>query len=135
MRRLSLPIARVDPNAGDGRRFDIPRSALARWDPQLRIAAGDRRGEATLPILEPIGYDPWSGEGVTAKRVAAALRGLRGQAVTVDINSPGGDAFVSARRSHLARPEQRKDARVRVTRRTDEHFDRSGSSASTSTAP
>ena len=40
-----------------------------------------------------IGYDYWTGEGVTAKRVAGALRALGKGPVTVNVNSPGGDLF------------------------------------------
>jgi ATP-dependent protease ClpP protease subunit len=40
-----------------------------------------------------IGEDFWTGEGVTAKRVAAALREIGDSQVTVNINSPGGDFF------------------------------------------
>ncbi len=39
-----------------------------------------------------IGADYW-GEGVTASRIAGALRSLNGADVTVNINSPGGDMF------------------------------------------
>jgi len=37
-----------------------------------------------------IGEDWWTGEGFTAKRTAAALRGIGPNPVTVQINSPGG---------------------------------------------
>ncbi|HCG1352051.1 TPA: Clp protease ClpP, partial [Pseudomonas aeruginosa] len=47
-----------------------------------------------ITIYEPIGYDWWTGEGVTAKRIAGALRAIGGDVdVTVNINSPGGDVF------------------------------------------
>ncbi|WP_413787327.1 ATP-dependent Clp protease proteolytic subunit [Pseudomonas sp. P5_152] len=39
-----------------------------------------------------IGED-WWGEGVTVKRVDAALRAIGDKPVTVYINSPGGDMF------------------------------------------
>jgi len=39
-----------------------------------------------------IGAD-WYGEGVTASRIAGALRAISGADVTVNINSPGGDMF------------------------------------------
>lgn len=47
----------------------------------------------TITILEVIGYDWWSGEGVTAKRIDAALRKIGPKPVTVMINSPGGNFF------------------------------------------
>jgi len=71
-------------------RCDLTPQALERWDRSITAAA---TGEAnTISILEPIGSDPWTGEGVTAKRIAGALRGMSGP-VTVAINSPGGNYF------------------------------------------
>ncbi len=64
--------------------------ALERWDSGVR-AADD--GERSIGIYDVIGYDYWTGEGVTAKRVAGALRALGKGPVTVNINSPGGDLF------------------------------------------
>src|SRR5690606_16684123 len=42
---------------------------------------------------EHIGQDWWTGEGVTAKLIAAALRTTGKKDVVVTINSPGGDYF------------------------------------------
>lgn len=64
--------------------------ALERWNRSIRAASDD---EHSISIYDAIGYDPWSGEGVTTKRIAAALRSLKGADVTVNINSPGGDMF------------------------------------------
>lgn len=64
--------------------------ALERWNPSIQAANED---EHTISIFDPIGFDPWTGEGVTAKRIAAALRAIDGADVTVNINSPGGDMF------------------------------------------
>ncbi|MGU3495924.1 head maturation protease, ClpP-related [Xanthobacteraceae bacterium A53D] len=50
-------------------------------------------GSDVISILDVIGYDWWTGEGVTAKRIAAALRTIGDKPVTVAINSPGGDFF------------------------------------------
>lgn len=72
-------------------RFDYHPQARARWDRAITHAAAE--GEATISILEPIGVDFWTGEGVTAKRIAAALRSIGEKPVTVLINSPGGDFF------------------------------------------
>jgi ATP-dependent protease ClpP protease subunit len=49
--------------------------------------------ENTISVLVVIGTDWWTGEGVTAKRVSAALRSIGEKPVTVLINSPGGDFF------------------------------------------
>jgi ATP-dependent protease ClpP protease subunit len=69
---------------------DLLPLALERWNPDIRAAADD---ENTISMFDPIGYDYWTGDGVTAKRVSAVLRNLAGADVTVNINSPGGDMF------------------------------------------
>lgn len=73
-----------------GMSFDLPQAALARWNPSIQAAASD---EASISIFDPIGYDPWTGDGVTAKRIAGALRSLGDVDVAVNVNSPGGDMF------------------------------------------
>jgi ATP-dependent Clp protease protease subunit len=75
--------------------FDVPASALARWNSGV-VAREDeeRKTDNTISVYDPIGFDPWSGGGVTAKRIAAALRAIgKGEDVVVNINSPGGDVF------------------------------------------
>jgi ATP-dependent protease ClpP protease subunit len=68
--------------------FDAPVEALDKWKPFAAEADAD-----TISIYDVIGQDMWTGEGVTAKRVAAALRSIGGKPVSVNINSPGGDMF------------------------------------------
>lgn len=46
-----------------------------------------------IEMYDVIGYDWWDGSGVTAKGVSDQLKAMRGQPVTVMINSPGGDMF------------------------------------------
>ncbi|MPQ68326.1 MULTISPECIES: head maturation protease, ClpP-related [unclassified Pseudomonas] len=71
-------------------RCELSPLALEMWNPDLRAAVdGD---EATITVYGIIG-DDWWGEGVTLKRVDAALRAIGDKAVTVYINSPGGDMF------------------------------------------
>lgn len=62
------------------KRIDLPQSA-------------DANGSDVISILDVIGYDWWTGEGVTAKRIGAALRQIGNKPLTVVINSPGGDFF------------------------------------------
>lgn len=66
--------------------------ALDRWNAGVRAAA-DADGDRTISIYDVIGQDYWTGEGVTAKRVASALRNMGKGPVTVNVNSPGGDMF------------------------------------------
>lgn len=68
--------------------FDAPAEALDKWTPRAAEADQD-----TISIYDVIGQDFWTGEGVTAKRVAGALRAIGQKPVTVNVNSPGGDMF------------------------------------------
>lgn len=87
--RQNMPQAREDRPAFR-MQWEIAPRALDRWTPDLMAAATDN----TISVLDPIGYDPWTGEGVTAKRIAAALRTIGpDKDITVSINSPGGDMF------------------------------------------
>lgn len=72
--------------------WELSPRALERWTPDLMAAAGTV--DNTISVLDPIGQDPWTGDGVTAKRIAAALRAIGPEKdVVVNINSPGGDLF------------------------------------------
>lgn len=68
-----------------------PEAALARWSAGIRAA--DDSSNNVISILDVIGQDYWTGGGVTAKRIAGALRAIGDKDVVVDINSPGGDMF------------------------------------------
>lgn len=86
------------PGAPTGRpssgvRSEILPRAMDRWNPGVQAAETDQADERTISIYEAIGYDSWTGEGVTARRIAGALRGLGAGPVTVNLNSPGGDMF------------------------------------------
>jgi len=71
--------------------WDAPSDVLAKWAELPKAAEGDF--ENTITMFEVIGEDFWTGGGVTAKRVSAALRSIGNKDVTVKINSPGGDMF------------------------------------------
>jgi ATP-dependent protease ClpP protease subunit len=71
--------------------WDAPSDVLARWAEKPLAAEADDPN--TITIFDVIGEDFWSGGGFTAKRMAGALRGIGKNAVTVKINSPGGDMF------------------------------------------
>lgn len=84
-----LPSAMV--GAKPGVRSDIGVEVIERWNPDVRAAADDE-SDTSISILDVIGQD-WWGEGVTAKRVSAALRQIGKRDVVVNVNSPGGDFF------------------------------------------
>lgn len=76
--------------------------AFDRWNPDIkaRVSADSSSDSSsgtdpdrTISILDVIGYDFWTGDGITAKRIAGALRGMGPGPVTVNVNSPGGDMF------------------------------------------
>ncbi|MDU4126534.1 head maturation protease, ClpP-related [Pantoea sp.] len=82
------------PAAPEGRPFarenrDLPSSAMERWKGGIKAAKSD---DNSISVFDVIGAD-WYGDGVTASRIAAALRSIGGADVTVNINSPGGDMF------------------------------------------
>lgn len=82
------------PAAPEGRPFarenrDLPSSAMDRWNGGIKAAKSD---DNSISVFDVIGAD-WYGDGVTASRIAAALRSIGGADVTVNINSPGGDMF------------------------------------------
>ncbi|NIF20585.1 head maturation protease, ClpP-related [Candidatus Pantoea multigeneris] len=84
----NLPAAPVGrPSALSNR--DLPSAAMEKWDGNIRAAKPE---EGSISIFDVIGADYW-GDGVTASRIAGALRSLGGSDVTVNVNSPGGDMF------------------------------------------
>lgn len=71
--------------------WDAPSDVLAKWAEMPAAAAST--DDDSITMFEVIGEDWWTGGGVTAKRVSAALRSIGNKDVTVKINSPGGDMF------------------------------------------
>lgn len=71
--------------------WDAPSDVLAKWAEKPLAAESDDPN--TISIYDVIGEDMWTGGGFTAKRMAAALRAIGKNPVTVKINSPGGDMF------------------------------------------
>lgn len=84
----SLPAAPAGRPSALSKR-DLPSAAMERWNGGIKAANAD---ENSISIFDVIGADYW-GEGVTASRIAGALRSMGGADVTVNINSPGGDMF------------------------------------------
>lgn len=89
MDRKNKPAARVNAPVRS-LRFDLSPKALDRWNPAIRAAAAS---DTTINILDIIGEDWWTGEGVTSKRIAEQLGDIGNADVDVLINSPGGDMF------------------------------------------
>ena len=89
--------------------WEAPVDALERWQP--RAAEADE--VATISIYDVIGQDWFTGEGTTAKRIAAALRSIGKAPVTVNVNSPGGDMFEGLAIYNLLR-EHPAEVTVRV---------------------
>ncbi len=102
-----LPDAQFErPQAYQG---DTRADVLEKWRP-LAAEADDA---ATISVYDVIGEDWWTGEGVTAKRIAGALRAIGKKPVTVNVNSPGGDMFEGLAIYNLLR-EHPAEVTVRV---------------------
>lgn len=87
MSRMKLPEFRA--SIASGIQSYLSPQALAKWAP-VKAESKDN----TISILDVIGEDWWTGEGVTSKRIAGALRAIGDDRdVVVNINSPGGDMF------------------------------------------
>lgn len=85
------------PGAPEGRpcagvSSQVQPRAFDRWNAGVRATA-DGEDDRSISVYDVIGYDYWTGDGVTAKRIAAALRSMGKGPVTVNVNSPGGDMF------------------------------------------
>lgn len=100
-----LPEAKA-PHCPKNFQWEAPSDVLARWadGPQ----AADSDDENTITMFDVIGEDFWTGGGVTAKRVSAALRKIGDGAVTVKINSPGGDLMEGIAIYNLLRKHKAK---------------------------
>lgn len=104
MSMKSLPGAPMGrPSAGV--RSEILPRAFDRWNPGVQ-AAVDEGDDRSISIYDVIGYDYWTGDGVTARRIAGALRSLGAGPVTVNVNSPGGDVFEGLAIYNLLREHQ-----------------------------
>src|SRR5690606_11960490 len=86
----SLPEAQVFARP-QNYQWDAPSNVLAKWA-QMPVAA-IKDSDTTISILDVIGEDFWTGSGVTANRISAALRSIGNKDIIVRINSPGGDMF------------------------------------------
>jgi ATP-dependent Clp protease, protease subunit len=73
-----------------GLRSELSPRALDKWNPAIKAAVENTSD--TITMYGVIGED-WYGEGVTVKRIDAALRTIGDKPVTVYLNSPGGDMF------------------------------------------
>lgn len=108
----NLPAAPMGRPSASVRSEILPR-AFERWNPGLRAAVAEEEQDRSISIYDAIGYDYWTGEGVTARRVASALRTLGAGPVTVNVNSPGGDMFEGLAIYNLLR-EHKGDVNVKV---------------------
>lgn len=75
--------------APKGTEWDAPSSVYSVWQPVKAAASDDKN---TINILDRIG-ETFDGSGMTAKLVNSILRNAKGEDITVNVNSPGGDFF------------------------------------------
>lgn len=91
MSKRTLPQLRAADLVGLKSKVDD--NVLSRWEKTL---AAKESGDNVISIYDAIGAD-YFGEGVTAKRISAALRSIGADKdIVVAINSPGGDFFEGA---------------------------------------
>lgn len=69
----------------------ISEDVLGKWKAGIRPVNQDAKN--VIKINDVIGYDWWSGGGITEKSVSDELDSFNGQPCEVHINSPGGDMF------------------------------------------
>ena len=112
MSTKNLPAAPMGRPGASVRSEILPR-AFERWNPGLRAALVEDEEDRSISVYDVIGYDYWTGDGVTARRIAAALRSLGAGPVTVNVNSPGGDMFEGLAIYNLLR-EHKGDVTVKV---------------------
>ncbi|MFB2530707.1 head maturation protease, ClpP-related [Paracoccus sp. p3-h83] len=76
-------------------RAELSPRAVDMWHPglQARAADGGKNAPYQIDVLEVIGEDPWTGGGVTARKIGALLRQAGDRDLIVNVNSPGGDVF------------------------------------------
>lgn len=72
--------------------WDTPSKALEVWA-EVGLAPSNKSDPSVIDIYEVIGEDYWTGGGFTEAKLAAILRERGEGDVTLNINSPGGDAF------------------------------------------
>lgn len=85
------PLPTIDAEGARALDFTPSIAELDCWSSGIR--ASGHGADRTIDILDQIGHDPWSDEGVGAAQVSAALAEMGPGQVTVNINSPGGDFF------------------------------------------
>ena len=95
---VSRPAA-LAPSEPDG-------EVMTHWTAGLR--SDNPSATNLISMLDVIGADRWTGDGVTANRIAAALRSITADEITVDLNSPGGDFFEGVAIYNLLREDPRK---------------------------
>lgn len=107
--KRSLPRAAA-PQLARSISFDLSPAALGRWNAamQAKEKEDQEQDEASINIYDMIGMDFWTGEGITAKRIAGILRNIGDRDVVVNINSPGGDLFEGIAIYNLLRDHKRQ---------------------------
>ena len=103
MSHLKLPEIKADHRLSG--EFEMPSDALERWNPEIRAAKEDV--DTSISVYGAIG-DTWDGNGVTARRISAALRAIGERDITVNVNSPGGDFFEGVAIYNLLREHKAK---------------------------
>lgn len=90
--RAKMPRIDIQPRMDLGlSTAEISAEVLERWQAGVRPAAAADTN--VIEIYDIIGYDYWSGGGITAQTISDQLKAFNGADCEVHINSPGGDMF------------------------------------------
>lgn len=90
----------------------LPENVKAKWNPDIKAASDKKEDDSTINIYDMVGED-WFTRGMTAKIVSAVLSRNKGNDITVNINSPGGDFFEGVAIYNLLK-EHDADVNVRI---------------------
>lgn len=114
MKRTGLPQARLDTlKFSADAQWDVVPQARERWSSNIIAAAAEKEDKPVISMLDPIGGSIFS-EGVTDKRIAAALRSIGpDKDVVVHLNSPGGNFFMGMAIYNMLR-EHRGEVTVKI---------------------
>jgi ATP-dependent Clp protease, protease subunit len=85
------PKIEILPPRGDFASAPPSTKMLEEWKAGIRAATTP--DGIVIQMFDVIGYDCWTGGGITADSVSDSLKAAGGDPVTVQINSPGGDMF------------------------------------------
>jgi ATP-dependent protease ClpP protease subunit len=90
--RSKMPRIKIEPRMECVTSAPPSDKVLERWQVGIRSAI-QTADVNVIQMFDVIGYDYWTGGGITAQTTSDQLKSFNGQDCEVHINSPGGDMF------------------------------------------